>query len=307
MNEKKLLVGFLVKTLNMTEEQITSLLYKDEGDELKEGALEAVLSKDADRIKALSSDDDVKDKIDNAYARGRKETAKEFEKGLKDKFDIDSDLKGNELIDFVKAESDKKVKSDLDEDKIKTSKTYQDAIALERKAKDDAVAAVQKEYDDYKSDVSNRESQSRVMDKAGAIFDSLNPVLSQNPEVAANQRKTFLEQVASGKFNVEGDKIIPLDSEGKVLTNDHGHDIHFEDLVKTKTKSYFDLSNTPRKNATPDKDKEDETIDRTGWNWTGSEITSHDEFMKLSDKAQTKEERGALLKAYDEFKASEED
>lgn len=55
MTEKEILVAFLAKTLNQAPEQLAELLYQtsDEGETLKDDALNALLALDADRVQKL--------------------------------------------------------------------------------------------------------------------------------------------------------------------------------------------------------------------------------------------------------------
>ena len=98
MELSQLLIGLLGKTLNMSEEQITSELYnEDEPDKLKENALDLLLAKDQERVNSFEKK--RKDENQQQYDRGIRETSEKWEKDLRTKFGLsDTDKTGDELV-----------------------------------------------------------------------------------------------------------------------------------------------------------------------------------------------------------------
>ena len=103
--EKKVLEGFLSKTLKMDTEDMAGL-YNDAG-ELT--SLSVASEADTTRIKKLKED------ASSQYKRGLKEGATKIESELKDKYEIDSELVGLELVDHI-IEDKTKTQSDADGD-----------------------------------------------------------------------------------------------------------------------------------------------------------------------------------------------
>ena len=302
--EKELLLSHLSKTLNQDTEQLTSLLYNEEGTELKENALDLVLAEDQKRIQKLKTTDGPS--YDDGHKRGKKEVGQQYDKAIKTIFGVDSELKGNELIEFVQAEVSKRADSPLEPDKIRVSETYLNAVKAEKEKGEKAVQDLQKDFDDYKVGIERDKTTRSVRAKAATILEQLNPVLSENSQVAANQKSLFLDVVTSGEFKVEGEHIVALNPDGSPRQNDHGHDLHFDDFVKNTAKDHFDFSkHKPRSSGNPggSKSGNEDPVDRTGWNWDGKPIQSEDEFSELVGKAKTKEEKSALLDAYNEFQS----
>ena len=101
--EAELLKGVLTKTLNLTEEEVSDLLYQkaEDSDELvlREDALTLTLDRDATRIanvkQAVKPD---KARLESEYSRGVKETMDRFETSAKELYDISSEAQGLDLV-----------------------------------------------------------------------------------------------------------------------------------------------------------------------------------------------------------------
>lgn len=231
---KALLVAFLSKTLNMDEAGVTALLNAD-GTEFVDGALEALLQKDADRVKLLT-----KGKGDEEHKRAKREARTEFEKEIKAKFGITSEKFGTELVEELIA-SKTAAAGEITEEQVKKSKWYLDLNESVKGKVDDAVAAAKKEFDEFKKGISRKETLSAVQKKALEIFEGLNPVLSTDAKRAANQRQMFLAQFENGNYRIDGDNIIILDKDGNDLQDSHGNRVNFAASVKEKAESSYDF------------------------------------------------------------------
>ena len=119
MDEKQLIQGLVAKTLNIANDEIASILYKEDGT-LKEDAVETLVSKDAQRIQALKDMHSAElTKIhDKGYNKAKVETLSKFEKDLKDEYGIaESQATGKELVKEILSKLSKD--THLDEDKVK--------------------------------------------------------------------------------------------------------------------------------------------------------------------------------------------
>ena len=82
---KDLTLGVLTKMFNKTEDELGELIF--DGEEIKEGALDALLGLDAERISRIkkeASGDSTK-KFDDGYKKATKEVMGKFEADFKEK------------------------------------------------------------------------------------------------------------------------------------------------------------------------------------------------------------------------------
>ena len=153
MNEKQILLGLLTKTLNRSEQEVIELLYqKDDKDELilKDGAVDEILELDSARVVNIKKNAPVpKERLDNEYKRGVKEGLKELESTVKEKYSIDSEKLGIELIDELLADKSKKIK--ITDDDVKKHPLYLD-LEKSRVAKAE-FDALKGEYDEFKTNI----------------------------------------------------------------------------------------------------------------------------------------------------------
>jgi hypothetical protein len=221
--------AFIRKAFKLTDEEVAGL-YNDAG-ELTDFSL--IERKDADRVTKLASDKT------NQYNRGLKEGAEKLEKILREKYEVESDLIGEELFDFIieaKLEGAKTSSEDImkhpDVVKLinrhgKEIKDLKKTHADELKAKDDAI-----NYSAFMADINSL---------ALKEFHGLNPILSEDPVKAKNQESLFLEKVAKVKYRKDGDVPIVLKSDGTNMTDEHGHPVSFQDFVKATAETIFDF------------------------------------------------------------------
>ena len=237
----ELLMGLLTKTLNMSEDDIKSVIIKEGSeDELKDDALTLLLAKDAERISLIK--EKSKGDSDSQYKRGQRETAEKFENSIKTTFGIEDDLNGNDLIAKAKelntgGSGDGK----LTDDDVKAHPVF---IALQTE-KSKEIAQMQK---DHKSALDNNENEfnakmtrSSVNQKALAHIRSKNPVLPEDTKKADKRLNTILPELANYKFEQNGNDIIVKDLDGKLLTDAHDNAVSFDQLVDGIAEDYFDF------------------------------------------------------------------
>src|SRR5690349_6192628 len=140
---EELLLEFVSKTLNMDKDGVAELLKSDDG-KIKDDALNALLDKDKDRVKGIK-----KTSFDDGVKKTTKSLMSDFERQLKDKYELESDAQGIELIESLldknKPAEDQKSKQskELTFDEIKKHKDF---IAYEKK-RDKEIEDKQKEFD----------------------------------------------------------------------------------------------------------------------------------------------------------------
>lgn len=242
---KTIITGLLSKAYNFDNGKIAEL-FKDGETELSEQQQTEILNKileiDAQRVENIKKSVDKKDAFQDGFKKAKSEVLTDFEKGLKEKFGIESDKTGLELVEeVVSKKSEGGQGGDITEDAIKRSKVFQD---MESNLKNQ-IKTVKTEYETKINEIQDgykaEQTFSNVSQKALQIFNGLNPILPQNKTVADNQVKFFVNTLKDFKFDVQDERIVVMDKDGKVLEDGHGNSRSFEDIVKETASGLFEF------------------------------------------------------------------
>ena len=242
---KTIITGLLSKAYNFDNGKIAEL-FKDGETELSEQQQTEILNKileiDAQRVENIKKSVDKKDAFQDGFKKAKSEVFKDFEKELKEKFGLESDKMGLELVEeLVSKKSEGGQGGDLTEDAIKRSKVFQDMESNLKKQ----VTTVKTEYETKINEIQDgykaEKTFSNVSQKALQIFNGLNPILPQNKTVADNQVKFFVNTLKDFKFDVQDERIVVMDKDGKVLEDGHGNSRSFEDIVKETASGLFEF------------------------------------------------------------------
>ena len=242
---KTIITGLLSKAYNFDNGKIAEL-FKDGETELSEEQQTEILNKileiDAQRVENIKKSVDKKDAFQDGFKKAKSEVLTDFEKGLKEKFGVESDKTGLELVEeLVSKKSEGGQGGDLTEDAIKRSKVFQDMESNLKKQ----VTTVKTEYETKINEIQDgykaEQTFSNVSQKALQIFNGLNPILPQNKTVADNQVKFFVNSLKDFKFDVQDERIVVMDKDGKVLEDGHGNSRSFEDIVKETASGLFEF------------------------------------------------------------------
>ena len=242
---KTIITGLLSKAYNFDNGKIAEL-FKDGETELSEQQQTEILNKileiDAQRVENIKKSVDKKDAFQDGFKKAKSEVLTDFEKGLKEKFGIESDKTGLELVDeVVSKKSEGGQGSDVTEDAIKRSKVFQDMESNLKKQ----VTTVKTEYETKINEIQDgykaEKTFSNVSQKALQIFNGLNPILPQNKTVADNQVKFFVNTLKDFKFDVQDERVVVMDKDGKVIEDGHGNSRSFEDIVKETASGLFEF------------------------------------------------------------------
>ena len=237
MEIQKILTGVLAKTLNLGDGEIAELIKDGEG--VKESdIIQKILDLDVQRVEKIKTSVDGKEKFQEGYKKGKEESLSKLEKQIKEKFGIQSDKLGVELVEEVISEKSKPVETD--EETVKRSKTYQD---LETRLK--AELKTQKEtYEQQIADINFQTQREKTLSvankKALEIFAGLEPVLPTSKQVADNQIGWFLKSMEEYEFDVQDDRIVVM-KDGKVVQDGHGNSRTFDEIVKDKAGKFFEF------------------------------------------------------------------
>ena len=242
---KTIITGLLSKAYNFDNGKIAEL-FKDGETELSEEQQTEILNKileiDAQRVENIKKSVDKKDAFQDGFKKAKSEVLTDFEKGLKEKFGVESDKTGLELVEeLVSKKSEGGQGGDVTEDAIKRSKVFQDMESNLKKQ----VTTVKTEYETKINEIQDgykaEQTFSNVSQKALQIFNGLNPILPQNKTVADNQVKFFVNTLKDFKFDVQDERIVVMDKDGKVLEDGHGNSRSFEDIVKETASGLFEF------------------------------------------------------------------
>ena len=242
---KTIITGLLSKAYNFDNGKIAEL-FKDGETELSEDQqkeiLQKLLDEDAKRVEAIKKSVDTKPAFQDGFKKAQGEILTKFEKDLKEKFSLESDKMGLELVEeLVSKKSEGGQGGDVTEDAIKRSKVFQDMESNLKKQ----VTTVKTEYETKINEIQDgykaEKTFSNVSQKALQIFNGLNPILPQNKTVADNQVKFFVNTLKDFKFDVQDERIVVMDKDGKVLEDGHGNSRSFEDIVKETASGLFEF------------------------------------------------------------------
>ena len=274
--EQKKLNGFLSKTLKMDDEELASL-YNEAG-ELT--SLTAAEQADTARVTKLKEDQA------SQYKRGQKEVASKMEAQLKDKFGVDSDLTGVELVDFILTTELEKVKGKVDED-ITAHPEY---LKLKRES-DRMLKAKDKEWQKKIEDLElkhARESMfSKVKERAFAELDNLRPILPEDAKKAQKWKEKYIEDLRAYDFTEQDGMIVVL-KDGKPLQDSHGYNKSFADLVKETAAEFFDFQTAESRSSAANQ--------QTQSNFAAPR--NEDEFIQKMREAKTPEEQAKVMESY---------
>lgn len=294
---KEVFEGFLSKTLNIDATGAAEL-YNSDGT-VKDDTLTSLLQKDADRVKSLKPD--TTKLANEQYKKGVREAMEKFESEFKDETGFSSEKRGVELV-LEYAASIKSKAGDgktLTDDDVKRHPAYIAMADKLKKEKEEAVGVVKKELDDFKSDLTKKETFSKVSSKAEALFDSLKPILSKDPVKAKRQKEDFINKLKGYEYEIQGDRIVVL-KDGKALEDDHGHAVAFDKIVKETAEQYYDFQVTDDRSGTGNGTDKDKNPDGTLKRKIEVKVPQNEKeyIAALTDPKTSVEEKTAIKEAY---------
>lgn len=298
--EKTILQAFFGKTLNLTAEDVAPI-FEEKGDdfELKENALPFLLGHDATRIKTFKDEVATSEKngFDKGYKKSQAEVLPGLEKKIKDKFSFDSDKQGLELIEeLVAAKANANV---LEEDKVKVHPAF-----LKREKEllaqiDTEKATLEKKLKDREDEIISERTFEGIVSSADKTLEALKAILPKDSDKAKNQKQLLVNELKGYKYEKQGDQIVILKPDGKRLEDLHGKPIDFDTLVKETASKYWDFeTSVPRQGAGATNDSNNNG-NQTASAYKGTIPTNDVEYTKAFNAASSKEERVALLNAYE--------
>jgi hypothetical protein len=241
--EKKILNDSLSKLFKLDSEKLASL-YNEAGDLVDFSVVEDA---DSERVSKFSGDKD------SQYRRGIKEGAEKIEKAIKEKYELESDAVGIDLVDQLVVKQVETVKSSSTKDITKHPDYIALQVSIEKEKK-----AIEKEWE-KKLEAKDLEFAQiklfeKVASKALSNLESRNPILPQDARKARAWKEVYLNELKTGKYQLgDSDSIIVLDAEGNIMKDSHGHPVTFDDFEKEIADKYFDYQVAQARTSTGNK------------------------------------------------------
>jgi len=243
---KQFILGLLTETLNKSDEELTDLLYQasDEGEEtLKEGSLDVVKKLFEEKFQKIKVDSETKLKTaqDDFHKKGKKEAMEKLESEIREKYELESETEGIELVDAV-IEKYKQVDTKLTPDKVKLHETYREAEKQWKKTLKDELAAKEKEINELKTGHEKEKTWSQVSRDIRGILMNQKPVLPKNNRAAENLVNIFLESFREYEWQLGDNGEHLAIKDGKRVEDNLANIVEFKALVEKRIPEYFDLA-----------------------------------------------------------------
>lgn len=282
--EQKILHDSLSKLYKIEPETLASL-YNEAGDLVD---FSPILDLDAKRIQKLKSDSN------SQYLRGIKEGALKIETAVKEKYELESDLQGVELVDHLIANKIDETRNASTKDITKHPDYIKLQVEVDKKLKER-----DKEWElklaAREAEINAAQLFEKVSKRALANLKARNPIMPTDPRKAQTWEEVYISELRKGKY-MEGDddSIIVLNADSKPLTNSHGKPITFEEYEKDIADKYFDYQRAEDRSSPGNKD--------SGKQFSNVPKTQEEFEARLKDPMITPKERIELIKNFGEIK-----
>jgi hypothetical protein len=275
----------LVKVFKLTTEQLSSL-YNEDGDLTD---LKAVTEADEKRVAKFTTEKTQQ------LNRGIKEGASKIEKEIKDKYSVESDLIGVELLDSIVAKQIEEATKAGSKDISK----HPDYVKLEMsidKVRKDKDKEWEVKVNELKSEFSKEKVFDKVKDKALVNLESRKPILPQDPKKAQVWKETYLNELRRGNYQEgEDGSLIVLDKDG-IMKDSHGNPVTFDEFEKSISDKYFEYPVAGKRDSSGNKEADKNFAS------SGDPKTKAEALEKLRDPKITPEDRKKYSELMDNLK-----
>lgn len=184
--------------------------------------------------------------------RGIRESREGLEKKLRSQYGIESNAKGEELIEqIVQAERQKaaaEASTNLEELSADQLKGLPQVQALV-KPWVEKYESVQGEFDNFKTSIEQRSHADKVRNAIRQEFLSLNPILPKDEAKRNRAIDAFVASFDPSRFAVTDNGIKPLGDNGQPLQDDKYNEVRFSEFVRSN--NYFDVHKQDPEKSSP--------------------------------------------------------
>lgn len=242
--------GLFASLTGKSEEEISSALNQIAQDatenetDPKEGVAKFLEDAFAAKFRSIS---------EQQLNRGIRESRESLEKKLRQKYEISSSAKGEDLIDqIVEAQRQAAAASastnleELSADQLKGLPQVQEMV----KPWVSKYEQAQAEFEQFKTGIQQREHASKVRQAIRNEFLSLNPILPSDETKKQKAIDAFVQSFNPQQFAVtETGSIKPLGENGNPLQDDKYNEVRLTDFVRAN--NYFDVHKADPSKASP--------------------------------------------------------
>jgi hypothetical protein len=246
MDYKKLLRALLSKAFKLDAGQIDELLAEEtDKDGKKTPVTEAelenkILDADKERVKTLTAPK-TGQTYQDGYKAAKKEVLTDLETKAKEKFGVETDVTGLELIEaIVNAKAGDKSK--MTDDDVRKHPLFVNAEKEKKQALKDLKDDLEGKLTAKDKEFSRSKTITEVQGKAWGIVEGLKPVLPQNATVANTHKANFLKALEGYDYEITNGNIV-ISKDGTVQTDGHGNNLTFDELTKNTANNYFEFQN----------------------------------------------------------------
>lgn len=237
-DEQKLLNDSLSKLFKIEPETLASL-YNEAGDLVD---FSPILNADTERIKKFKSESD------SQYKRGIKEGASKIEKELKEKYELESDLLGVDLIDHLVVTKVEEAKTSGTKDITKHSDYIKLQMSIDKQLKDKD-KEWQTKLETKEKEIAKEKLFEKVSKRALTNLETRNPILPSDPRKAQVWKDTYLNELKNANYMDNDGEIVVLNAEGAPLQNAHGHSITFDEFERDIADKYFEYPKAEQRSS----------------------------------------------------------
>ncbi len=251
----EVLVGVLSATLKVDDGRLSEL--KESDGAWKDDAIEKLAKLHADHVSSIRGDvDKLKQE---RYSQGKREALEALERDLREEFGVkDTDKRGKDLVKAIVGAAS--AANGITDDKVKTHPLYLKLEEEYGKLPTTFEQKLKQREEELRAEFEAERTLSSALEAGHVVFQGMNPVLPKDPAVAKNQMRLLDDWIRSHKYTTieEGGqrKFVPMKPDGSGrMTDDHGHNMTFDDLVRQGARMYFEFAVGERKGSGPDPDR----------------------------------------------------
>lgn len=246
MEELEVFQEALAGVLNTDRESIVKLV-KPDGETLADNAPDLIKGQLTELVKNAREEAAQKAKgdLENLTKKAKLEAYGKLEDPIRKQFNLSDELKGEELIAEV-ARLYEQAKSDIDEDKIRSSNVFLSELkSVEDKWKaqiDEAVTPYKTQLEELQSSIERQKVMSVVEKNARSLWDSKEIADSVTGEIETNQFNAYLQRLSGYNWKVvDGSLILTDPKTGEAVKNELGHMIPASSVLEQEFTGYVPL------------------------------------------------------------------